>query len=538
MEYNETDIYNEVLLRQLAELSLYEFTKQAWSEIEHEFEFVEAWFIKDMCEHLEALYRGDIKDLIIAIPPRATKSIICSIMFPAWVWIKAPSTRFLCLSHSEDLSIEHSIRHRDIISSEWFNLRWGDRFSLKDDQNQKTKFSNTKGGYRISKGILSRATGRGATILIGDDINNARESEDDRIKKNFIWDSSISTRLNNPGKDKRLIVAQRTSTNDLIAHLLQGRGGKSWTCFMLPMEFEVKRKCKTILLPSTVHKKWEDPRIKEGEVLCPIRFNPDALKRIKDGLGSDYLIATQLQQRPAVADGGLFKKSEFQWWKKEKPPKVFQIIESWDTAFKKGDIRKPNKKISYSVCTVWGLFNDEFGITNAILLNLWRGRVEFPELREIAKKLAADYRYNDSRDITPDEKHVPDMILIEAKATGDPLNQELRRAGIQATMFDPGPYGDKVRRASLITHIVQAKRIWVPARPPYYENLTSFANLFVEACANFPNDDDSKDIVDTFSQMLHKLIKGGIVKHPGDPKDKVKDSKPKTLYGIDGIDSI
>lgn len=538
MEYNETDIYTEVLLRQLAEISLYEFTKQAWVEIEHEFEFVEAWFIKDMCEHLEALYRGDIKDLIIAIPPRATKSIICSIMFPAWVWIKAPSTRFLCLSHSEDLSIEHSIRHRDIISSEWFKLRWGDRFSLKDDQNQKTKFSNTKGGYRISKGILSRATGRGATILIGDDINNARESEDDRIKKNFIWDSSISTRLNNPGKDKRLIVAQRTSTNDLIAHLLEGRGAKSWTCFMLPMEFEGKRKCKTIALPSTSPKKWEDPRTKEGEVLCPIRFNPDALKRIKDGLGSDYLIATQLQQRPTVSDGGIFKKSEFQWWKKEKPPKVFHIIESWDTAFKKGDVRKSNKKISYSVCTVWGLFNDEFGITNVILLNLWRGRVEFPELREIAKKLAADYRYNDSREITPDDKHIPDMVLIEAKATGDPLNQELRRAGIQATMFDPGPYGDKVRRASLITHIVQTKRVWVPARPPYYENLTSFSHLFVEACANFPNDDESKDIVDTFSQMLHKLIKGGIVKHPGDPKDKIKDSKPKTFYGIDGIDCL
>lgn len=537
MEYNDTDIYKEVELRRLAELSLYEFTKQAWPEIEHEFEFVEAWFIKDMCEHLEALYYGAIKDLIITIPPRATKSIICSIMFPAWVWIKTPSARFLCLSHSEDLSIEHSIRHRDIIMSEWFKLRWGDRFALKDDQNQKTKFSNTKGGYRISKGVLSRATGRGATYLIGDDINNARESEQDRIKKNFIWDSSLSTRLNNPSKDKRLIVAQRTSTNDLIAHLLDGKGGKSWTCFMLPMEYEAKRKCKTIELPSTSPKKWEDPRTKEGEVLCPIRFSPDALRRIKEGLGSDYLIATQLQQRPTVAEGGIFKKKSFQWWKSEKPPKVFQVIESWDTAFKKGDSRKPSQKISYSVCTVWGLFNDEFGIVNVILLNMWRDRVEFPELREVAKKLAQDYRYNESREVDEKARYVPDMVLVEAKATGEPLNQELRRAGIQCTMFDPGPYGDKVRRASLITHIVEAGRVWVPARGPNFEKLTSFANLFVDACANFPNDDESKDIVDTLSQMLHKMIKGGIVRHPNDPKDKIKDSKPKTAYGIDGIDT-
>jgi predicted phage terminase large subunit-like protein len=303
------------------------------------------------------------------------------------------------------------------------------------------------------------------------------------------------------------------------------------------MEFEMKRRCKTIILPSSNGKVWQDPRTIENESICPVRFNEKAIRSLKKKLGSLYLISGQLQQRPAPEEGGLFKKKWFQWWKSEKPPKVFQVIESWDTAFKKGDIRKPSQKISYSVCTIWGLFNDEFGIVNVILLNMWRDRVEYPELREVGIKLAKDYRYNESREVDEKARYVPDMVLIEAKATGDPLNQDLRRAGIQATMFDPGPYGDKVRRASLITHIVEAGRVWVPARGPNFERLTSFANTFVDACANFPNDDSSKDIVDTLSQMLNKMVKGGIVKHPGDPKDKIKDSKPRTVYGIDGVDT-
>jgi predicted phage terminase large subunit-like protein len=537
MEYNDTDIYKEVESRRLAESSLYEFIKQAWSQIEKGPSFVGGWHIQALCEHLEALYRGEIKNLLVNIPPRSTKTITCSSMFPSWVWIKNPSIQFLCLSHSQPLSTKAAVTHRDIITSEWYKLRWGHIYELKADQNQKTQFSNNKSGYRISRAMRSGVTGDGANIIIVDDPNNAAASDMVREETNERWDSVVSTRLNDTNNDKRLLVQQRTNENDLTGHILKSEEADEWTKLIIPMEFEAKRRCKTIILPSSNGKQWKDPRTTEKESICPIRFNAKAVASLKKRLGSPYLVAGQLQQRPAPEEGGLFKKRWFRWWNNEKPPKVFQVIESWDTAFKKEDKRKPNQKISYSVCTVWGLFNDEFGIVNVILLNIWRDRVEFPELREVAKKLAKDYRYNESREVDEKARYVPDMILIEAKATGDPLNQELRRAGIQATMFDPGPYGDKVRRASLITHIVEAGRVWVPARGPNFEKLTSFANLFVDACANFPNDDSSKDIVDTLSQMLHKMIKGGIVKHPNDPKDKVKDSKPRTMYGIDGVDT-
>jgi phage terminase large subunit-like protein len=519
-----------------AENSLYSFVKQAWSEIENEFEFVPAWFIEAVCEHLEALHRGDIKDLIIAIPPRATKSTICSVMFPAWAWVKTPSERFLCLSHSDDLSIEHSIRHRDIVSSDWYNLRWGDRYSLKNDQNEKRKFSNTKGGYRISKGILGRATGRGATTLIADDINNSTESERDRAKKNFIWSASISTRMNNPSKDKRLILAQRTSPSDLINHLLNGKDAKNWTYMMLPMEYDPDRACETIKLPSTTPKKWKDPRTKKGETLCPIRFNKEALDRIKAGLGSEYIIQTQLQQNPSIPDGGLFKKSWFRLWKEEKPPKVIKVICSLDTAFKGKSMENQKLKRSFSVCTTWGLFNDKFGIVNVILLNMWRDQVEYPDLRKIVKKISENYLYNGSMNISADSKHVPDMILIESKASGEPLRQDLRRVGVATTGFNPDPYGDKIRRASLVTHIPEAGRVWIPARGPHFKEPVGFAKVFLEACGNFPNEDSSKDIIDTFSQFLLKEIRAGGIKHPDDPKLKNIPQSSKSIYGVDMAD--
>lgn len=534
MDYQNTDISyrdltQELLLRDEAESSLYTFMKQAWLEIEKGTTFVGGWYLEALCEHLEALYKGQIRKLLVNVPPRTTKSITCSAMFPSWVWINHPSTQFLCVSHSRDLAEEACMKHRYIVSSEWYQLRWGDRFQLMPDQNQKSKFANNMSGFRNSLSILSRLTGKNANILILDDANNAIESEEDRAKKNMRYSAVLSTRLNNPDTDKILIVAQRTNMNDLSGYTIIN--DHDFTHLMLPLEFEKARKCKTIVLPSTSPRKWEDPRSIEKEPLCPTRFNQKAIDNLKKGLGSSYLIAGQLQQRPAPAEGGMFRKSYFQWWKKDKPPNVFQIVQSWDTGFKKEDKRKANQKISYSACTTWGVFDDDFGIANVILLNLWRDRVEFPELRSMAKKLAEDYRNNGSVEITADGKHMPDMILIESKATGDPLNQELRRAGIQTTMFDPTPYGDKIRRASLITHIVQAGRVWVPARPPYYQHLTSFSETLVECCANFPNDDESKDVVDTLSQVLHKLLKGSVIRHPTDQKHQ--DRKQEIVhYGV------
>ncbi len=523
------DIFKEIAQRQEAERSLYEFLKQAWVQIEG-IPFVGGWCVEAVCEHLEALYRGEIRNLLINIPPRSSKSTVASAVFPAWVWLHAPETQFMAFSHSFDLAIEAALKHRYIITSEWFQLRWGHQFSLMEDQNTKTKFANSKTGYRISTSILSKATGRGCNIQIIDDANNAFESDVDRDAVNNRFDAVLSTRLNDRKKDKRLVIQQRTDANDLTGHILSSENAANWTHLMLPMEFESKRCSKTVCLPSTKGKVWVDPRTKDGELLWPERFGPKEVKEIKAELNSPYLVAGQLQQRPAPAEGALFKKAWFQWWCKPNPPKVLQVIQSWDTAFKKENTKAKKQTTSYSACTTWGLFEDENKVTHLILLNLWRDRVEFPELRLMAKRFYEDYRDNGSVNINPDGKHIPDMVLIESKATGDPLIQELRRAGIMATKFDPTPLGDKIRRAQLISHIIESGRVWVPARPPNYAQLTTFANVLVEGAAVFPNDSDSMDIIDTMSQVIHKVLRSGYVQHPTDVKH-VSKRGPGVHYG-------
>ncbi len=504
-------IYEELDSIERAEESFYEFVKQAWPQIEVGTPFIGGWYLEALCEHLEALYRGDIKNLLVNVPPRTTKTITCSSMFPAWVWIHNPSTQFMNLSHTFDLAVEASLKHRYIITSEWYQLRWGERYQLMDDQNTKTKFSNNKSGYRISSAINSKVTGRGANILTIDDANNALESDGDRAMVNKRWNAVLSTRLNDLKNDKRLNIQQRTNENDLTGHILGSEDNKNWVKLILPMEFESKRRAVTIVLPSTKGKKWRDPRKKDGELLCPDRFGPKEVKQLKDNLGSEYLVAGQLQQRPAPEEGGIMKKGWFKLWNKEKPPRLLSIIQSWDTALSE------KEQASYSACTTWGLFNDDNHITNLILLNLWRGRVEYPELRRLATLMYHDFRNDGELDITPDGKHVPDMVLIEAKASGSPLIQDLRRAGIAATKFDPTPLGDKIQRVKLVTHIIEAGRIWVPAKPPSFTQMRKYSETLVELCAVFPNS-DARDVVDTMTQVIHRVLMSGDVRHPSDPK--------------------
>lgn len=512
--------------RQQAQDSFYEFVRQGWSEIEIGTPFVGGWYLRALCEHLEALYRGDIKNLLVNVPPRTTKTITASSMFPAWVWTHNPSTQFMCLSHTFDLAIEASLKHRYLVTSDWYQLRWGHLYALRDDQNTKTKFSNTMSGYRVSTGILSKTTGKGANFLIVDDANNAIESDLERESVNKRWNAVLSTRLNDLKTDKRMVIQQRTHEKDLSGHILDSVDSSDWVKLILPMEFESKRRTKTIILPSTNGKIWRDPRKEEGELLCPERFGPNEVKRLKNQLSSQYLIAGQLQQRPAPEEGGIIKKKWFKWWDKSSPPKIQQVIQSWDTAL------EVNDKDSFSACTTWGLFEDQFGISNLILLNLWRERAEYPDLRRMAKIMYEDYRNNGEMEITPDGRHVPDMVLIESKASGDPLIQDLRRAGISATKFDPSQLGDKIKRVRLISHIIEAGRIWVPAKPPRYHNLRGYANTLVELCGVFPNS-DSRDVVDTMTQVIHKVLRGGFVNHPTDVKGhSTLSHEPPILYGI------
>lgn len=515
MELARELIYQKLRERQLAESSLYEFTKQAWPQIEGATKFIPGWHIEAICEHLEAATRGHIKKLLISVPPRTSKTTIISIMWPAWAWLSKPGLKFLYASYAQKISWDHSRLCRMLIESEWYRLRSEHIFSLSDDQVTKGHFTNTAMGHRIATSVESGGTALGGDVLVMDDPNDAGESKVTRDSTND-WVSRVwPSRLNPGGLGLNVLVQQRTDEMDVSGFWMSRDDNNEIVKLILPMEFEEKRRAKTIILPSSKKKIWKDPRTEEGELLCPAYINKAAIARKKIELGS-YNYAGQYQQRPAPEEGGIIKKKWFKWWMREKPPRIQQVIQSWDCAM-------TEKDGSWSACTTWGLFQDDFGITNLILLNMWRDKVEYPELRHMAKKLYEDYRNNGSVEIIADGKHVPDMFLVEDKASGIPLIQDLRRGGIAATKFNPGPLGDKLQRVRLISHIIEAGRIWVPSRAPDYKSLLSYANTFVEICAMFPNS-DSTDIVDTLTQVIHRTLRGGDISHPTDIKPVQKKS--------------
>jgi predicted phage terminase large subunit-like protein len=509
-----TDYDLERISRLEASTSLLEFTKQAWPQIEHT-PFVSGWYIEALCEHLEAALQREIKNLIINVPPRASKSTIISIMLAPYWWITHPEERFLYASYGSDLSNDHSIKCRRVISSPWYQLRWGDRYRLVGDQNTKERFDNNQTGYRIATSVEAKIMGFGASILICDDPNNVRdgESEASRKKTNDFISGGWSTRLNDLLTGVKIVVQQRVHQQDVSGYLMEHDLDGEWVKLILPMEFEKSRVCKTIILPSSHGRIWQDPRKAEGEVICPERFSPPALKRLKNGLGSEYKVAGQLQQRPSPEDGGLIKRSWFSKWKQSRPPEVIQIIQSWDTAFEDKEFN------SYSACSTFGLFYDDKKVPQIILLSMWRGRVEYPELRAMAKRLYNDYRddgRNPNLKVDKQGNFKPHLVLVEGKASGLSLIQDLRRAGIQATKFDPTRFGDKMQRVRLISYLIQAGKVWLPALAPSFTKLRSFAETFSECCALFPNDED-RDVVDTLTQVLLRLLYSGWITHPEDP---------------------
>jgi predicted phage terminase large subunit-like protein len=514
--------YQQSVLK--AEFSLYEFFKQAWPIIEGKTPFIDSWHIQAISEHLEACFNREIRNLLINVPPRSSKSSLISVAFPAWVWIRNPEEKFMYASYAGSLATEHSLKCKRLIESDWYKKRWGYKFQLAKDQKAKSFYENNKTGYRISTSVGAGSTGKGASFLVADDPNSAQEGASDvkRETANSWWDQVWSTRLNNPKKDVRIVVQQRIHEKDISGHIMANDDAKEWTKLIIPMEFEEKRRARTIVLPTTEGQIWEDPRTTEGQLLAEERFSIKEINRYKQDLGA-YGYAGQYQQRPAPEEGGIIKKPWFQWWKDTTPPQIEFILMSWDTALTAKDMS------AYSACTTWGIFFDEHYIENLILLSMWRDRLEYPELREITKRLYFDYR-DTGKERNPLFKGRPvDMCLIEAKASGDPLIQDLAAAGIRAIPFVPNKYGDKIQRVRLITPLIEGARVWLPAKPPNYDRLLPFADTFLESVATFPNS-ESRDLVDTMTQALLKLKEGKFLLNPRDEKPITSSYKEVKVY--------
>lgn len=510
-------------VKEKCESSFYEFVVHAWQTLENR-EFIPGWHVNALCDHLEATYRGDIRKLIINLPPRTGKSNILSVLFPAWCWIKNPGLRFLYTAYAQILSVRDSVGSRRLITSHWYQSLWGDRFSLMGDVNNKLKFDNDKTGSRIASSAGGANTGLGGDFIICDDPNSVTtsESEVSRANINNWWDYVMSTRVSNFKTARWIVAQQRTHSLDLSGHIL-AKNLKEWVHLCLPMEFEVGRKCKTIVL-SPNGKPWIDPRKKDGELLWPNGIGTKELTALKADFNYDsYRISGQLQQRPSPASGGIIQKDWFKWWKEKEYPEFDYILQSWDTALTSG------VHSCYSACTTWGVF-DQNGIKNIMLLSVLREKLEYPELRKMAVRL-----YNNYEDTMIDEPIVgnnkPHHILIEQKVSGYSLLQDLMKANIPVLKFNPNKHGDKIGRCRLVTNLMENGLVWLPTFLPNCEYLTEDAQMFLEAAALFPND-ESNDIIDSTSQALIRLTSSGWVDNKEDPRDMPQEiwKKNKPYY--------
>jgi predicted phage terminase large subunit-like protein len=311
--------------RAIAERSLSQFIKRGWGAIDPA-DYMTNWHIDSICEHLEMVSRGDIRRLIINVPPRHMKSISVSVAWPAWTWaqrktspLTGPDVGFLGTSYAHSLSMRDNVKCRRLIASNWYQSQWADRFALTGDQNTKIRFENDKGGYRLASSVDGTATGEGGDIVMIDDAMSAADAQSVTKRATVAewWDATISTRLNDPKTGAYVVIMQRLHEQDLVGHILDRE--KDWTVLCLPARYEANHP----------HVYALDPRAKDGELLWPTRMGELEVSKLETALGS-YGAAGQLQQRPAPRDGGMFKRRWFEII--DAAPAGLRYCRAWDLA--------------------------------------------------------------------------------------------------------------------------------------------------------------------------------------------------------------
>lgn len=414
--------------------------REAWPYYNPGQPFLGNWHLDAICDHLEAVSSSQIRRLIINMPPRMGKSSTVSVAWPAWLWITRPEFRWIFTSYAQPLATRDSVATRNVILSPWYQRHWGMVFRLTDDTNLKTRFANDKGGERLATSVSGAITGEGANCIVVDDPNNVKKIESDTIREETIrwWNEVMSSRLNNPKEDTMVIVSQRTHEGDLCGAVLEAGGYEQ---LILPMEYEPSILVNGYEMPPTSIG-WVDPRTEPGELLWPERVGKKEVESMKEAMGP-FVYPGQLQQRPVGREGGILKAV---WWQEYDQngftvPADAQVIQVLDTAYKE------HSRADYSVIATWAKIGHY-----AYLLDIYRERVGFPEL----KKMAVE-KY---------EQYMPGEFLIENKASGPSLHQELMvETDIPAILVNPKE--DKETRTVAITPTLKAGRCWIPREAPW-----------------------------------------------------------------------
>lgn len=478
--------------------SLKLFLEQAWHVVVPRAPFVGGYHIDAICEHLEAVTAGEIRRLVIAVPPGTTKSTTASICWPAWEWTSQPHRRFISASYVQRLATRLAVKSRDLIRSPWYQARWGTGWQMKPDEDLKTEYANTAGGRRLAIGV-GTGTGEHGDVVLIDDPHDAEEILSDNARAAAIdWhDGTITTRFTNAAEGAEVIIAQRLHEADLIGHVTQLEP-EAWTVLCLPERYERHHPNVTPALRTLESGRVVagDPRTEEGELLCPDRIGPADNEARMLRLGS-FRAAGQLQQRPAAREGEILKRADWQWFPREwltddglrHLPRFDRMVQSWDTTF------KDKTSSDYVAGQVWGVRGPD-----RFLLRSWHDRMSLALTK--ATMLEA-HGWVEER-----WPHVAHTVLVEASANGPDVVAELRRevGGLQTVAAK----GDKTMRAIAASPILESGNVFLPGaaslEPQGYDlALTpAFAARLVEESAVFPHGTHD-DEVDAFTQMVNWL---------------------------------
>ena len=447
--------------------SLYEFVQMAWPIVQPFTDFKDGWHLQMICRYLEACYYQKLSRLVINVPPRHMKSLLVNVFFPAWVWTKSPEKKFLCTSYAQELTTRDSLLCRTLVTSEWYQAHFPVR--LKADQQAKANFENTSTGRRMSTGFGGGMTGEGGDFILIDDPIKMQDADSEVIRKEaiFVMDNIIPTRMNDPKTGAIIMIMQRLNEDDPTGHVL-AKGG--WEHLVLPAEYDGER------FTSSLGEK--DPRTEDGQLLWPERFGDKELSELKRDMSS-YMVASQLQQRPAPLGGNIFKRDWFTT--RYGAMDIVAVYVSADTA---GSTDESSANTSI---VVGGLTSDRRLIPLLVEADKW----EYPQMIDELIRVC---------ELFQDKLH---SIIIENKSTGISAIQTLKQtapAWLRGKVISYNPKMQKPERALPASQWCENGSVILPNPELGGKWLFDFEDeLF-----NFPNG-KYKDRVDAFVQLILHL---------------------------------
>jgi len=445
---------------------LMSFTERSFYELNPQTEFVNSPHIEVLASKLEACRQGKIRRLIVNLPPRSLKSHAVSVVFPAWMLGHDPTAQIICASYGQDLADKHARDCRILMGSPFYR-RLFPNTCLSTEKQSVNDFMTTTKGFRMSTSVGGVLTGRGADLIILDDPLKPDDafSETRRNAVNEWYDHSLISRLNNKGTGTIAIVMQRLHQDDLVGHVMEQ---EQWEVLSFPA---IAAEDEAHLIESPLGRRpWQR---KKGEALQPERESLGVLKNIRQTIGA-YNFASQYQQSPTPVGGALIKTEWLRRYAEDDMPTDFScVLQSWDTANKSGELN------DFSVCTTWGALDDKF-----YLLDVFRQRLDYPKLKRAVQKQAEQYKAN--------------IILIEDKASGTQLIQDLKNDGVCGIEPYEAPTGtDKPLRLYAQTAEFESGRVLLPTSAPWLEEYERELTTFPGSKYN--------DQVDSTTQALDHL---------------------------------